>query len=200
MCRDFSPEPVPPATIDRLLERARWAPSAGHTQGWAFVVLEGAEQTGRFWTADADAGWLAHPDRPGVLEAPVIVVPWCHPRAYVDRYAQPDKAASGLAGVDAGDWPAPYWLIDTSFATMLILLGAVEEELGALFFRLHGGTDLLRSALGVPEGWEPIGAVALGRPAGSAAGPGSGSGLSARRGRPGRALRAWDEIVHRGGW
>ncbi len=48
---------------------------------------------------------------------------------------------------------------------MLLLLGAVEAGLGALFFRLHGDPARLRAVLGVPDGWEPIGVVALGWPA-----------------------------------
>ena len=115
MCRHFLESPVPPEVIDRLLERAVQAPSAGHTQGWGFLVLEGRVQTERFWSTDADPAWLRRPDHPGVLLAPVIVVPFCNSQAYVDRYARSDKSGSGLAGLDAVAWPAPYWLIDTAF-------------------------------------------------------------------------------------
>jgi nitroreductase len=185
MCRHFQDRPVPPEVVDALVDLARRAPSAGHTQGWAFVVLEGREQTDRFWSTDADPAWLAQPDHPGVLNAPVLVLPFCSPRAYLERYAQPDKAGAGLDH-EAG-WPAPYWLIDTAFATMLLLLGAVEAGLGALFFRLHGEPARLRAILGVPDGWEPIGVVALGWPA---------AGEHPRS----RARRPLDEVLHRGGW
>ncbi len=189
MCRHFREEPVPPEVVDRLLERARRAPSAGHTQGWGFLVLEGREQTARFWSTDADPAWLARPDHPGVVLAPVLVIPFCNSQAYVDRYARPDKATTGLAGVQARAWPAPYWLIDTAFATMLLLLGAVEERLGALFFRTHGDPGRLRREFGVPNGWDAIGVVALGWPAPSEAGTG----------RP-RSRRPREEVVHRGHW
>jgi nitroreductase len=188
MCRHFLDRPVPPDVVDRLLDRAARAPSAGHTQGWAFVVLEGPEQTARFWSTDADAAWLARPDHPGVLQAPVIIIAYCNRHAYLDRYAAPDKLSAGLAGVAPGAWPAPYWFIDTAFATMLLLLGAVEEGLGALFFRTHGDPERLRTVLGVPPGWDPIGVVAIGWPA-----PSEGRD----RGRP---RRPRDEVVHRGGW
>jgi nitroreductase len=186
MCRNFLSRPVPPEVLDRLFEGARRAPSAGRTQGWAFVVLEGHDQTSLFWSTDADPAWVAQPDHPGVLNAPVIVLPFCNRQAYLDRYAAPDKAAAGLATEEA--WPAPYWLIDTAFATMLLLLGAVQEGLGALFFRLHGDANQLRRAFGVPDGWDPIGAVALGWPA-----------HQNRPTRP-RPLRPFGEVVHRGGW
>jgi nitroreductase len=186
MCRRFQDRTVPPEVVDRLIDRARRAPSAGDTQGWAFVVLEGPEQTQRFWSTDSDPAWLAEPDHPGLLLAPVLVIPFCNHQAYLARYSQPDKTATGLAVEDR--WPAPYWLIDTAFATMLLLLGAVEEGLGALFFRIHGDRARLRTAFGVPDEWEPIGAVALGWPA-----------LDQPRPPP-RSRRPRDEVVHRGGW
>jgi nitroreductase len=207
MCRDFSDAGVDPAVVDRVLDRARRAPSAGHTQGWSFLVLEGGEQVGRFWSANADAAWLAAPSLPGLLRAPVVVVPWCSRAAYVERYAEPDKAsdqdkasdlgpASGRGG-DRGPavWAVDYWTVDVSFATMLLLLGCVAEGLGALFFALRPGAEVrLRAAFGVPDGWEPIGGVALGWPATPATGQEPASG-SARRGRRRRA-----EVVRRGGW
>jgi nitroreductase len=188
MCRSFQDKPVPPEVVDRLVDLARRAPSAGHSQGWAFVVLEGHEQTSRFWSTDADPAWLEQPDQPGVLRAPVLVIPLYSRQVYLERYGEPDKAASGL-GVEA-EWPAPYWLIDTAFATMLLLLGAVDAGLGALLFRLHGEPGRLRAALGVPDGWEPVGVVALGWPAAAEPTP-----LGPRR-----PMRPLDEVLHRGGW
>jgi nitroreductase len=185
MCRHFQTRAVAPELVDRLVDLARRAPSAGHTQGWEFVVLEGSDQTRKFWTADADPAWLAKPDHPGVLHAPVLVIPFFSPKAYLDRYAQPDKAGTGLH-LEEG-WPAPYWLVDTAFATMLLLLGAVEAGLGALFFRTHGEPGQLRAALGVPDGWEPIGVVALGWPA-------------AEERPPPRPRRPLEEVLHRGVW
>lgn len=185
MCRDFSEQPLDPLLVDRLLDRARRAPSAGHTQGWAFVVLDDTGATQRFWRVNADADWLADPTLPGLLKAPVIVVPLGSEEAYHRRYAEDDK--SGSAPLDV-----PYWLVDLSFSVMLLLLGAVAEGLGSLFFRLRpGAAGRLRDEFGVPEGWEPIGAVALGWPAGE----GGPTGSAARRAR-----RPLSEIVHRGGW
>jgi nitroreductase len=188
MCRNFSDQPVPSEVVDRLLDRARRAPSAGHTQGWSFVVLEGRDQVDEFWRADADPEWVENPSLPGVLRAPVIVLPLCSSRAYLDRYSEPDKIEHGLTTEEA--WPAPFWVVDVSFATMILLLGAVDEGLGALFFGLRGDPSRLRDAFGIPAGWEPIGAVALGWPA-SEPGP-VGSATRGRRPRP--------EIVHRGHW
>ncbi|MDP9074431.1 MAG: nitroreductase family protein, partial [Actinomycetota bacterium] len=160
MVRSFADRPVAPEILDRILGNAQRAPSAGFSQGWAFVVLEGPAQTGTFWHHVAEPGWLAQPDHPGLLRAPVIILALAHKQAYLDRYSEPDKARSGLTR--EADWPVPYWLVDTAFATMVILLSTVDAGLGALFFGLTRGQAALLDALGVPEGFEPIGAVALG--------------------------------------
>jgi nitroreductase len=188
MCRNFSDQPVGPEIIDRLLDRGRRAPSAGHSQGWAFLVLEGVEQTGPFWSVTSEPGWLEDPSLPGLLRAPVIVVPLCSAEVYLKRYSEPDKIAHGLTS--AQSWPAPFWTVDVAFATMLLLLGAVEEGLGALFFGLKGEPARLRTQFGIPEGWEAIGAVALGWPAED-----PGPIGSATRGR-----KPLGQVVHRGRW
>ena len=41
MVRSFEDRPIPPDVLDRILANALHAPSAGFSQGWAFVVLEG---------------------------------------------------------------------------------------------------------------------------------------------------------------
>jgi nitroreductase len=47
---------------------------------------------------------------------------------------------------------------------MLILLTAVNLGLGALFFAIFAGERDLVDALRVPEGYRPIGAIAVGHP------------------------------------
>ena len=37
MVRRYSPDPVDPATLDRMLAHAVRAPSAGFSQGWAYL-------------------------------------------------------------------------------------------------------------------------------------------------------------------
>jgi len=73
---------------------------------------------------------------------------------------------------------------------LLMLLTAVDEGLGGLFFGLSPeATTTVRVAFGVPDDHEPIGAIAIGRPA-----PGGSSG-SAWRGR-----RSLEQVVHRARW
>src|SRR3954467_1048524 len=95
MVRDYDPaRPVPAEVRERLLEHAIRAPSAGFSQGWAFLVLETPEDRERFWTATTDSaleapppdGWL-----PRMRRAPLLIVPMSDKAAYLDRYAEPDK-------------------------------------------------------------------------------------------------------------
>jgi nitroreductase len=188
MVRNFDPTPVAVDVVDRLIDLARRSPSAGFSQGVDFVVLQGPDETSRFWSVPSlHAYWER--EFPGVVRAPVIVLPLADAGAYLRRYSEPDKAPAGLQ--EAASWPVPYWLIDTAMATMTLLLAAVDAGLAALFFGLFRGTDAdLLERLGVPEGHELIGAVAIGRPADDER---TGSAVT----RPRRPL---SEVIHRGGW
>lgn len=188
MVRAFTDEPIASDVVDRMLDQANRAPSAGNSQGWHFVVLEGPEQTRRFWDVTLPVARRDGFAWPGLLTAPVLVVPLADAERYVDRYAESDKSATGL-GSDAAAWPVPYWVVDTSFAAMTLLHAVVDEGLGALFFGIFHNEEALLAELGVPEGLRPIGAIAIGHPAPDT--PGRSSN------RPRRPL---DEVIHRGGW
>ncbi len=132
MTRSFADSPLAVGQIDDLVRLAARAPSAGKTQGWHLVVLEGAE-TARFWDITLPQERRASFRWRGLLKAPAILLPLADPAAYVDRYSEPDKIATGL-GVGPDAWPAPYWTIDASMSVMTLLLGAQDAGLGALFF------------------------------------------------------------------
>jgi nitroreductase len=189
MCRAFVDAPIDPPVLDRVLDAGRRAPSAGNTAGTQFVVLSGRDETSRYWDVTLPAVRRASFRWPRLLDAPVLVLPLADPSAYVTRYAEPDKAATGL-GEGAEAWGTPYWTVDTAFAAMSMLLAAEDEGLGALFFGLFQHEAAVKEALGVPPGLSPIGTIALGHPAGD-----DGPGRSASRPRP-----PLDEVVHRGGW
>lgn len=189
MTRAFVPTPVAPEVIDELVDLASRAPSAGKAQGWHLVVLEGAD-TARFWDRTLPVERRDGFAWPHLLDAPVIALPFADPAAYVERYAEPDKARTGLgAGTDA--WPTPYWTIDAAMAVMTLLHAAEAQGLGALFFAVFNGAEAVRAELDAPERLQLLGAIALGYPA-----PGAQRvGRSAARPR-----RTAAEIIHRGGW
>jgi nitroreductase len=186
MVRTYDPDrPVPPAVATRLLEHAIRAPSAGFSQGWAFLVLSEPADRQRFWQVTGGHGggrWLS-----GMRKAPLIVVPHAHKDGYLDRYAEPDK---GWTDRDEARWPVPYWHIDTGMAALLMLLTAVDEGLGACFFGIPPeATTGYRDAFSVPEGFTPIGAITVGYPAKDWRSP------SLERGR-----RGTGQVVHHGRW
>jgi nitroreductase len=199
MTRAFDSRPVPPELLIELVDLASRAPSAGKTQGWHLIVLEG-EETARFWditlpTMRRGAFRWKH-----LLDAPVIALPLADQRAYMTRYSEADKRATGL-GNSPEAWPVPYWTVDASMSVMTMLLAAEAAGLGALFFGVFRGERELRRALGIPPIMELLGAIALGYraehpdpPTVDETGPG-GAGRSARRKR-----RTPEEIIHRGGW
>ncbi len=49
MVRAFTGEPLAPGVTERLLRAANRAPSAGFSQGYSLLVLEGAEQSAPLW-------------------------------------------------------------------------------------------------------------------------------------------------------
>jgi nitroreductase len=188
MVRDYDPaRPVPSEVRERLLDHAIRAPSAGFSQGWAFLVLETAHERDRFWTATTDSsapdGWLTRMRR-----APLLIVPLSNKAAYLDRYAEPDK---GWTDRDESRWPVPYWDVDAGMAALLVLLTAVDEGLGACFFGVPPDRiPAFRTAFGVPGDYRPVGCVSVGYE-----GSDDRRSPSLRRGR-----RGVEEVVHRGTW
>jgi nitroreductase len=188
MVRAYEPgRPVPAEIRDRLLANALHAPSAGFSQGWAFLVLESDEDRGRFWAAATEPGeppdaWLT-----GLRTAPLLIVALSNKSAYLTRYAEADK---GWTDQDEARWPVPYWDIDTGMASLLMLQTVVDAGLGACFFGVppdkHGP---FRTAFGVPGEYTPIGVVSVGYRAADRPSP------SLKRGR-----RPVEEVAHFGRW
>jgi nitroreductase len=188
MTRAFIPEPINDDVLHALIDLALRAPSAGKTQGTHFVILAGDDVVD-FWNDTLPSEKRASFRWKQLLDAPVIILPFVDPLAYVARYAEPDKQATGLGeGVHA--WPTPYWIVDGSFAVMSLLLAAHDAGFGALFFAVFNGEQQLRKRLGVPEHLQLLGAIAVGR-----AVPSDEKGRSAARPR-----MPIEEAIHRSRW
>jgi nitroreductase len=187
MVRSFERRALPSEIVERILSNAQRAPSAGFSQGWAFLVLEGDADTRRYWDAvgpDDQAGFSWQ----NLFNAPVLIVCLSNKSAYLDRYAEPDK---GWEDRSEAHWPAPYWDIDAGMAAMLILLTAVDAGLGALFFGVPPEKiPTLRATFGIPGELHPIGTVAVGY-----AKPNDRPSPSLQRGH-----RPAEEVIHRGSW
>lgn len=189
MCRDFNPDPVPAEVVDRVVSAGFRGPSAGNTLGLdALVLVDG--QVGDYWEVTLPSQRRSDFPWPGLLRAPVLVVPYVDPSAYVERYGRPDKASSGL-GESTTSWPVPYWWVDGGAAVMAMLLAAEAEGLGALFFGQFHHEPAVSEHFGVPAPWRAVGTVAVGWSAPKGRVP----SRSARHGRPNPEAR-----VHPGRW
>jgi nitroreductase len=188
MTRNFRAAPLDRDLLDELLAAALRAPSAGNTQGRDLVVLQGPDQTARYWDATTDAAWRAGSRRfAGMARAPVVVLAFSDPAAYARRYAEPDKARPDGSPVE---WVVPYWHVDAAFAVMTLLLAAADRGVGAAFLGNFRGEQALKEALGAPGHLRWLGAVLLGEP--ELPDPPSSSADRPRRGL--------DDGVHRGCW
>ncbi len=187
MVRNYSDEAVDPAVLERILSNALHAPSAGFSQGWAFLLLDSRADVERFWRCTTEQDELPDNWLTGMHRAPVVVVPLSCKQAYLDRYAAPDK---GWTDKDESRWPVPYWDIDTGMAAMLMLQTVTDEGLGACFFGIpREHWDAFRAEFGVPPEYTPIGALTIGHRAPDRKSP------SLKRGR-----RPLSDVVHHSHW
>ncbi len=184
MVRRYDGRPVDPAALDRILDTARRAPSAGNAQGQRFVVVTDPAVRAAVAVAAGEPAAVARGLPPWLSSAPVLVVPCVRIGDYLERYAEADKRASR----PPDDRPVPWWWVDAGQSLQLLLLAAVDEGLGAGLLDV-ADHHALRAALALPADVTPLGVVTIGH---AADGPAVGS---ARRPR-----RPWDEVVHWDTW
>lgn len=193
MYRAFTDEPLAPGTTERLLRAANRAPSAGFSQGYSFLVLEGPQQAAPLWKIMYESAEATEGDDPGEVtllsRAPLVIVPLACKDIYLNQYAQGEL---NWTDRDEARWPVPYWYIDTGFTALLILLSVVDDGIGAVLIGIPPGSMAdFHEEFGVPPEWVPIGAIAVGHP-----------DLAADPVTPARTRRRkpLDELVHRGRW
>ena len=157
MVRRFTDAPIDPADRDQLLAAALRGPSAGFAQGFGFLVLEDETDRALLWETNPQP--VAEPDDDAtVRRAPLIIVPLASHQAYINRYREPDKEGPGSDPT----WRVPVWIIDTAFASMLILLRVVDLGLGAVFGAPPVDLPGFRARFGVPDDYLPIGMILVG--------------------------------------
>ncbi|MGH2484977.1 MAG: nitroreductase family protein, partial [Ktedonobacterales bacterium] len=185
MVRHFLDEPVAPEVVDRILDLARHAPSAGFTQGQSFVVVTDRELRREIATLCGEEEYVASGFHPFVSGAPVLLIPCTSEAAYHRRYQEADKTQEDGTEIE---WPVPYWHMDIGSAVMIALLAVVDEGLAAGFAGAHD-VPALRALLGIPDEVTPVGVIPIGHRAPDMPSP------SLKRGRKAEA-----EYAHRERW
>ena len=185
MVRHFTADQVPPETIDRIIDLAQRAPSAGFSQGSAYIVITDAEVKKRVAKLQGEEEYSSAGFHGWISEAPVAVVACVSEKIYHDRYAEPDKLDEQGKEIE---WPTPYWFFDIGAGCMLILLGAVDAGLAAAFSGVFD-MDGMKELLGIPPHFHPVGVISIGHGAKDVRSP------SLNRGR-----RRRTEVVHYDRW
>ena len=159
--RNYVEEPIPRATLERIVARGRRVPSGGFSQGLRLVVV--TDESTRHRIAE-----LAHEDEdlamgldPWISRAPAHIVIATREEDYHDRYRQPDKLQEDGSEIH---WPVPYWHVDAGAAMMLLLLAAVDEGLAAGVFGVLDWQPIWE-LLGIPDDVLPVAVVTVGKPA-----------------------------------
>ena len=141
MIRAYKSDPVPEEKIQRLLEYAVRAPSAGNLQPWEFIIVKDPEVRARL--AKAAGG------QQSVATAPLIIATCADIQRVGSKY---------------GARASFYSLVDAAFASLLILLGVVEQGLGACFVGAYDPQEVAK-IFALPDHIRPVGLITIGYPA-----------------------------------
>ncbi|HXF91696.1 MAG TPA: nitroreductase family protein [Nitrospiraceae bacterium] len=171
--RAFSDKPVEPETLCRLWEAARWAPSCFNDQPWYFLVATKQDR------ADYDRmlGCLNEGNAVWARHAPVLMI------SVARTTFQHDGGPNRHALHDVGQAVAGLTLQATA-------LGLFVHQMAGFF------PEKVRQAYAVPEGFEPVAAIALGYPGDPALLP---EKLRQREVAP-RSRRPLEDFVFSGQW
>jgi nitroreductase len=185
MVRNFQDQPIDSSVLERILDLARRAPSAGYTQGQSFVVVQDESTRQAIATLAHEEEYVHDGFNAFISRAPVLIVPCTSEAAYHRRYQEADKILDDGSEII---WPVPFWYMDIGASIMALLLAVTDEGLGAAFIGIHDLLALQR-LLKIPQKVTPMGAIAVGYPATDKHSP------SLKRGR-----KHLEDVVHWNEW
>ena len=165
--RRFLERPVPAETVARVLEAARWAPSAHNRQPWRFLIVEEPERKTRLAAAMGERlafDRIASGDSAGDIERDVarsrtritlspLLILVCMTLEDMDRY--PDRRRSDAERIMA--------VQSTAMSVQNMLLAAAAEGLGACWMCAPlFCPDVVTGAFDLPPRWEPQALISIG--------------------------------------
>jgi len=137
--RRFKSQEVPRATIGRIIDAARWAPSAGNVQPWEFYVIYNEKKKYELAAAASNQRFIG--------EAPVVIIVCALPDMSAERYRERGRNL--------------YVLQDTAAAVQNILLAAEGYGLGTCWTGAFDET-LVIETLALPQGSIPVALIPVG--------------------------------------
>jgi coenzyme F420-0:L-glutamate ligase/coenzyme F420-1:gamma-L-glutamate ligase len=168
--RAFLPDRVDPAVLQRAIAAAVTAPAPHHTTPWRFVLVDTDEARSallgamrRAWVEDLTADGLA-PER---IERRLA-------RSDALLGAAPYLVVPCLVTEGAHDYPderrrraeREMFLVSMGAAVENLMVALSASGLGSCWVSsTMFCPDPVRRALGLPDGWDPMGCVAIGKPA-----------------------------------
>ena len=139
--RVFKKQDIPPDIIEKLLEAARWAPSAGNVQPWAFVVVSSQKMKQSLSMAAFGQKTLE--------EASVVIVVCADEKLAEQSYGVRGKSL--------------FCIQDTAAAIQNILLTAYSLGLGSCWIGAFK-EDEIKKAIKAPKEMRPIAMIPIGYP------------------------------------
>ncbi|HUC53184.1 MAG TPA: nitroreductase family protein [Candidatus Cybelea sp.] len=139
--RAFADKPVPPDVLRSLFEAARWAASSYNDQPWSYLLATKDDHLNfskmLSVLMDMNAAWAKH--------APVLVI------SVARKHFKHNGAPNRVALHDVGAANAQLTMEATSRGLVVHQMAGFHQ-------------DKAREVFGIPDGWEPVSAMAIGYP------------------------------------
>jgi nitroreductase len=140
--RVFKSDDVPTEIVKKLVDAARWAPSAGNIQSWEFIIVRRPEIKRRLAEAALDETFIE--------EAPVVIVVCANEARSSQGYGVRGKIL--------------YCIQDTAAAIQNIQLAAYSLGLGTCWVGAFR-EEKAKESLKIPHGIRPVAIIPVGYPA-----------------------------------
>lgn len=131
----FLSREIPDEVLTRILKNSLHVPSAGFTQDFDLIVVKDRSKIRRIAEAAQQEEYnkIEGMVRNFIETAPVLIVPCANKNRFAEKYGNPDLEENARL---------PWWLIDSGFASFVLILSAFQEGLGASFIGAIEDNDI----------------------------------------------------------